>query len=119
EGCLDWTRPAVEIHNRVRAFNPWPGTVTKFRGASCKILKSKLSPPSPSGRGQSVAHSGALVREGTLLVSKTALQVTCGDGELLEILTIQPENRKPVSGADFANGARIQPGEKFEPLVDN
>jgi len=38
---------------------------------------------------------------------------------LLEILTIQQQNRKPVSGGDFANGARIQADEKFETLVDN
>jgi hypothetical protein len=38
---------------------------------------------------------------------------------LLEIVSIQPENRKPVPGADFANGARIQAGEKFETLLDN
>jgi methionyl-tRNA formyltransferase len=31
-GFLDWTQTAKEIHNRVRAFNPWPGTVTKFPG---------------------------------------------------------------------------------------
>ena len=43
----------------------------------------------------------------------------CGDGGLLEIMRIQPENRKAISGADFANGARIEPGEKFESLMDN
>ena len=37
----------------------------------------------------------------------------------LEVLSIQPENRKPVSGVDFANGARIQPDEKFGSVVDN
>jgi len=43
----------------------------------------------------------------------------CGEGTLLEILSIQPEGRKPVSGTDFANGARIQADEKFESLMDN
>ena len=31
DGFIDWARPAAQIHNRVRAFNPWPGTVTRFR----------------------------------------------------------------------------------------
>ena len=57
--------------------------------------------------------------EGLIVVSKGSLAVVCGDGALLEILLIQPENRKAVSGADFANGARIQPDEKFESLMDN
>src|SRR5215831_4678276 len=37
DGFLNWKRTAKEIHNRVRALNPWPGTVTKFRGTNCKI----------------------------------------------------------------------------------
>ncbi len=47
-GFIDWSMPAIEIHNRVRAFNPWPGTVTRFRRRICKILKTR---PSPPGRG--------------------------------------------------------------------
>src|SRR5262245_17977832 len=35
DGYLDWAMPAVAIHNRVRAFNPWPGTLTKFRRGLC------------------------------------------------------------------------------------
>ena len=98
--------PANAIHNRVRAFNPWPGTITRFRGGICKILKTRLGPQ----------LSGA---PGTIVSSKSAVAAVCGDGVLLEIESIQPENRKAVSGQDFARGARIQAGEKFEALVDN
>ncbi len=109
DGLLNWALPAREVHNRVRAFNPWPGTVTRFRGQTCKVLRTNvfLAP----GEGQDPA--------GSITVSKGRLRVICGDGVSLEILSIQPENRKAVSGADFANGARVQPGEKFESLMDN
>ena len=106
-GFIDWSMPAIEIHNRVRAFNPWPGTVTKFRGSVCKILKTRVAGGTKDATG------------GTIVSSKRSLSVVCGDGTLLEILLIQPENRKPVSGADFANGARIEADEKFVPLMDN
>ncbi len=156
DGFIDWRMPAVEIHNRVRAFNPWPGTVTKFRDVRCKILRTRLasSPPQlsakrepdrakPQEKGSGGAdqeielfdqhHPGALIRRGfaapqrlpssaeerSLVSSKNALAVVCGDSALLEVLSIQPEGRKAVSGADFANGARLQSGEKFEALVDN
>jgi len=56
---------------------------------------------------------------GAIQLAKGSLKVVCGDGETLEIVSIQPENKKAVSGVDFANGARIQPGEKFEPMMDN
>jgi methionyl-tRNA formyltransferase len=111
DGFLDWRMPARQIQDRVRAFNPWPGTVTKFRGAVCKLLKARR------GKGGLSPVPSSL--PGAIQARKGSLNALCGDGEFLEILSIQPENRKAVSGADFANGARIQTGEKFEPMMDN
>jgi methionyl-tRNA formyltransferase len=105
-GFIDWQDSAVRIHNRVRAFNPWPGTVTRFRGSICKILRTQPVP-------------GSAADPGSLTVDKRVLRASCGGGTALEILELQPENRKPVSGVDFANGARIQTGEKFERVADN
>jgi len=113
-GFIDWKMLALEIHNRVRAFNPWPGTVTKFRGARCKILRTTVG----AVYDRPGAHRAPL-QSGSPVVSKQSLAVVCGDGKLIEILLIQPENRKAVSGVDFANGARIQPDEKFESVMDN
>ncbi len=105
-GFLDWTMPAHAIHNRVRAFNPWPGTVTRFHGGLCKILKTR-----PGSRNSAAP--------GSIVASKNSISAVCGDGVLLEIESIQLENRKAISGADFVRGARIQAGEKFEAVVDN
>jgi methionyl-tRNA formyltransferase len=115
---------AQQIHNRVRAFNPWPGTVAKFRGRICKILRTSWSGASQENESFDQHHPGATrhpssAEEGSLLISKASLAVVCGDNTLLEILSIQPEGRKAVSGTDFSNGARMQPGEKFESLMDN
>jgi methionyl-tRNA formyltransferase len=111
DGFIDWRMPARKIHDRVRAFNPWPGTVTRFRGNVCKVVKVKVGPGGLSPASPLPA--------GAIRLTKGSLKVVCGDGETLEILSIQPENKKAVSGADFVNGARIQPGEKFEPMMDN
>jgi methionyl-tRNA formyltransferase len=107
DGHLDWARPSVEIHNHVRAFNPWPGAVTKFRGQVCKILRT------------AVRQDPNLGQPGSIMVSKGHLAVACGNATSLEILSIQPQSRKAISGTDFANGLRVQPGEKFESLMDN
>ena len=133
DGFIDWRMPAGKIHNRVRAFNPWPGTMTKFRGRACKIFRTAvgavydrpLSLNSDIAGGPRSASAIARSQEnrpplqlGQIVFSKSSLAVLCGDGNLLEILSIQPEGRKAVSGTDFANGARMQPGEKFESLVN-
>ena len=106
-GRIDWTMPADTIHNRVRAFTPWPGAIVRFRGSNCKIVKSR------------VIHQPSSGAPGDIIASKHALAVVCGNGTTLEILELQPENRKPVSGTAFANGAHIAAGEKFESLGDN
>jgi len=108
EGRIDWTWPAPIVHNKVRGFRPWPGTVTKFRDAVCKILQSKVGQATPSAAAP-----------GTILATKPSLAVVCGDGTLLEVVEIQAPGRKPLAGVDFANGMRIRAGEKFEPVVDN
>ena len=108
-GFIDWNQPAASIHNRVRAFNPWPGTVTRFRGGMCKILKTHVG----SESAVAVAETGGIV------VENNALRVRCGAGTILDVLELQPENRKPVSGKDFVNGARVRPDEKFQAVADN
>ena len=104
DGVLDWRLPARSLHSRVRAFNPWPGTRTQFRGEPCKILRTRLREEA----------SGA--PPGTLILAPAGerfLAATCGDGALLEILELQLPNRKPQSGMDFVNGFRLTAGEKF------
>jgi len=98
----------MEIHNRVRALQPWPGTVAKFSGQTCKILKTAIA-----------NEHDERIEPGGILPSKGRLLVMCGDSRPLEVLSIQPESRKPVSGVDFANGSRIQPDEKFHSVMDN
>jgi methionyl-tRNA formyltransferase len=111
DAYIDWTKPAASIHNRIRAFQPWPGSVTRFRGVVCKILRSRFESVALS------THAGS--SPGTIVASRQSLAVVCGDGTLLELLELQPENRKPVSGIAFANGAHITSGEKFETMGDN
>ena len=106
DGVLDWGLPAQTIHNRIRAFNPWPGTRTAFRGEVCRILRSRLREATLE------APPGALV---TNLGAERSLAVVCGDKTLLEVLAVQLPNRRPQSGIDFMNGFRVVPGERFEP----
>jgi methionyl-tRNA formyltransferase len=107
-GFIDWRKPAESICNQVRAFNPWPGTVSRFRGTTCKILKCRID-----------GATSAVFEPGSVVAGRKLLAVQCGNSVLLEILEIQPENRKAVSGREFVNGARIQTGEKFDPVMDN
>ena len=100
-GRIDWRRPAREIHNLVRAFNPWPLAYTEFKGSKLQILRSCLAPD----REPVEQLAGAFVG-----VSGESLRVSCGVGSALDLLQVQLAGRSAVSGREFVSGARLQPG---------
>ena len=98
DGIVDWAQPAAVIHNRLRGFTPWPGATTSFRGAGLKILSARVS-------------GEAGLAPGSLAVRAKKLLVGCGEGTALELIEVQPEGRKRVSGDSFANGAHLLENE--------
>jgi len=50
---------------------------------------------------------------GTLLGAKNDWFVSCGNATLLRLQAVKLEGRKQVTASEFANGARLKPGERF------
>jgi methionyl-tRNA formyltransferase len=88
---LAWSEPAVVLDRRVRVGGAW----TTFRGRRLKVHRAEVA----AGDGE----RGVLDEDGF---------VGTGDGSL-RLLTVQPEGKATMSWADFANGARPQPGERL------
>lgn len=84
DGRIDWTQSAQAIHNRVRGLQPWPGAWTTFRGQKLHIWKTRLG------------------------VAPESLCVICPGGIVLELLEVQLEGKKRMTGEAFANGQRLQ-----------
>jgi methionyl-tRNA formyltransferase len=97
DGCIDWSRSALRIHNQVRGMQPWPGAYSSFRGTSLHVWRAR---PAEVGAGY---PAGALIRIKPLLVA-------CGVGAL-ELIEVQMEGRKRMPAADFANGQRLVENE--------
>ena len=107
DGNIDWKLPARAIHNRIRAFHPWPGTRTVFR--EVVLQDSQIAREGKSrGGNRRAGNAGCRHRR----ASDFSLW-SCGDGVLLELLEVQLPNRKPQTGLDFVNGFRIATGEKL------
>jgi methionyl-tRNA formyltransferase len=99
DGLIDFSRPATEILNRMRGFQPWPGAYSKFRGKNLQV-----------------SQAAALDRElplSELKVEGDRLLVGCGQGSAIELLEVQLEGRKRTSAADFIRGYRPLPGQKL------
>ncbi len=101
DGWIVWKRTAAEIFNQQRAFTPWPGIHTKFRGQNCQLQLETTEGMRPE------------MEAGTPIWDGKELRVVCGGGSLLRVLHVKVEGRKQVSAQEFENGARIAPGERF------
>jgi methionyl-tRNA formyltransferase len=102
-GEIDWKLPALTIWRRVRAFNPWPGCYTTWRGKQVKIIEAEALPEERSpGAGKVIVLPG---REGELGI---------GTGEgVLGVLKLQLQGKKAVSAAEFLRGQRDFIGDKL------
>jgi methionyl-tRNA formyltransferase len=99
-GLIDWTMSAREIHDRVRGLSPWPGAFSFLDGAMIKVLETEVVPGS--------VDPGTLTSQG-----KDSLAVGTGK-ELLRIVSLQPEGKRPMTAAEFLRGHRGAVGNKFE-----
>jgi methionyl-tRNA formyltransferase len=99
---VSWERGALEIHNRIRAFNPWPGAQTSLAGEPLRLWRSFPTDLA----GFEGADPGRF-----LSLSERGMRVQCGGGSVLELLEVQRPGKKRVSGREFASGARLRPGD--------
>lgn len=92
ETRIDWTRPAREVHDRIRGLSPFPGAWCEMivNGAAerVKLLRSALA----EGGGPPGSHIGDLT-------------MACGEGAI-RLTQVQRAGGKPLSAAEFLRGVR-------------
>lgn len=90
---MDFTRPAQALHDQVRGLLPWPTATTELGGVRCKVLASRLT-------GESTNKAPGTVVQ----ADKKGLKLSCGDGQVLELVTLQPDGKKPMAATAFLLG---------------
>ena len=93
DGLIDWNSPAQQVHNHVRAMNPWPGAFSYIdihdELKRLKIIESRV-----------VWEAG---KPGQVISSEGEFTVACGK-DALSIRKLQLEGKKPMSAEDFLRG---------------
>lgn len=89
DGRIDWTRPALEVHNLVRAVtHPFPGAFTDIFGGKTTLWKTRLP------------HLGAHDNfPGQVRTENGKLYVACGDDRYVEVLNLQREGEEEMEAA--------------------
>jgi methionyl-tRNA formyltransferase len=105
DGCLDWDRPALEVENLVRAYDPWPGTYTFFGETRLKVLAVKAVDEVPRD-----LPPGTFLRIG----GKRPPLVAANPGAV-ELRDVQCANCRPIGGDAFCCGQRVSVGDQLKP----
>lgn len=95
EGRLDFSLSAKTLHNRIRAFSPWPGGYALLNGKTVYFRETDTP------EEQKKLAPGAAELSGNRLFVGTA------EGTL-EVLKIQLEGKRAMSVKDFANGLKTR-----------
>jgi len=100
EERIDWSLPAVDVHNRIRAFSPSPGAwfeaLLSGKPERIKVLRSVVVP----GR----AEPGQMI--------DTQLTVACSS-MAVRLTRVQRAGRRPMLGAEFLRGFPLGKGTHF------
>jgi len=86
---IDWNESSLQIINKIRAYEGWPGTKTMLGKLNVNIVSAEISD-----------HKG---NPGEFIIENGRLYIYTLDSSL-EIKTIQPEGRKIMTARDFLLG---------------
>jgi methionyl-tRNA formyltransferase len=108
DGLVDWSRTAEQIHNQVRAMQPWPGCHTFWQQEGkdpMRLILSRVAVADALLAGEAVAEA-----PGHVCLASEQLTVATGDGHL-EIVELQPAGKRRQTAAEFLRGHALRPGD--------
>ncbi len=96
---IDWSKPAGEIYNTIRAANPAPGAWSTIKGVKVDIYDSRL--------GQGSGKPGEIIA-----VSENGMEVAAGSGSIL-VQRVRAAGGQKIASAEYAQSAGLTVGETF------
>jgi methionyl-tRNA formyltransferase len=108
---LSFDASATDLARRVRAYAPAPGAWIDLETGRLAVLAARAegrdaaAPSAPRGLDLLPTPAGSV----TAVDRARGLGVACGEGTLW-LARVRPAGRNEMSGADYANGARLRPG---------
>src|SRR5579859_1709778 len=97
DGAIDWRRSAARLAREVRAYSPWPGSYTTWRG---KLLKVLTASALVTSEPQDVPPGSVMLRKES---EAPLLHVATGEGVLV-IDRLQLEGKKAMNADEFLRG---------------
>ena len=100
ETRIDWSRPAREVHDTIRALSPFPGAWCEIdvngKAERLKVLRTT--------RAEGAGQPGEVL-DGDLAIA-------CGNGAV-RLVDVQRAGGKPMTAQDFLRGVRLAKGDRL------
>lgn len=103
DGLVDWSAPAVQIWRASRAYRPWPGAYTYWKGRMLKVISCW-----PEGSAIRPEEAGTVVPLG----QGREVGVVTGVG-VLKLLEVALEGSRPMGVREFVAGHRDFVGSRL------
>lgn len=104
EARIDFSRPALDVHNKIRGLSPFPGAWFEIelggKRERLKVLRSRLA--------DKTGAPGEVIDAGEKLV------IGCGEGAV-ELVSVQRAGKRTCSAAEFLRGCRMTAGTRLPP----
>ena len=101
DGLIDWSSDAKDVIDRIRGFQPFPGSYSYFRGSRMMFWAASLV------EGHSNAQPGTITE-----ITRDAIIVACGNNAIA-IKELQPDGKKRMAARDVMNGIKPAVDEIF------
>lgn len=100
---IDFSKEAQAVHNLIRGLSEWPCAMTCLQGKRLKIYQSEIVSINENADCGSVVDNKSFV-------------VACGNHTAIKLVSVQYDNSKRMSGADFLRGKHLEIGELLTPM---
>ena len=99
-------RAAIELKNRWRGFQPWPGAFTTLDGKKLIVHRMELANSPHLAEAPSVGP-------GQLHIENQRMLVACAEDTWLDLLELQLEGKKRNTAAEFLRGTPLASGARL------
>jgi methionyl-tRNA formyltransferase len=100
---IDWSKPAADIYNVIRAANPAPGAWASIKGQPVDIYDS--------ARAEGTGAAGEV-----LAVTADGITVAAGGGGAVLVKRVRAGKASKAAANEFAASAGIAVGDRFDPF---
>lgn len=101
---VDWSKPAADVHNLIRAADPAPGAWGMMAGVKVDVFEPSRDPAAPTGE------------PGTIVAIDAGSMVVAAGGGGIRIKRVRAAGGKKIGAAEWMQSAGLAVGARFDAM---